>query len=68
MELLKITQKSPEYNQQKTERNNSSNLLLMELVNSTKTNLENKINNIVSILQRMKKENEQNLTKSKLIY
>jgi hypothetical protein len=68
MELLKITQKSPEYNQQKTERNNSSNLLLMELVNSTKTNLENKINNIVSILQRMKKENEQNLSKSKLIY
>ena len=68
MELLKITQKSPEYNQQKTERNNSSNLLLMELVNSTKTNLENKINNIVSILQRMKKENEQNLTKSKIIY
>ena len=68
MKLLKITQKSPEYNQQKTERNNSSNLLLMELVNSTKTNLENKINNIVSILQRMKKENEQNLTKSKLIY
>ena len=68
MELVKITQKSPEYNQQKTERNNSSNLLLMELVNSTKTNLENKINNIVSILQRMKKENEQNLSKSKLIY
>ena len=68
MELLKITQKSPEYNQQKTERNNSSNLLLMELVNSTKTKLENKINNIVSILQRMKKENEQNLSKSKLIY
>jgi hypothetical protein len=66
MELL--TQKSPDYIQQKTERNNSSSLLLMELVNSTKTNLENKINNIVSILQRMKKENEQNLTKSKLIY
>ena len=66
MELL--TQKSPDYIQIKTERNNSSSLLLMELVNSTKTNLENKINNIVSILQRMKKENEQNLTKSKLIY
>ena len=66
MELL--TQKSPDYIQQKIERSNSSSLLLMELVNSTKTNLENKINNIVSILQRMKKENEQNLTKSKLIY
>ena len=52
--------------QLKTERNNSSNLLVMELINNTKTNLENKINNIVSILQRMKIENEQNLGKSKI--
>ena len=68
MEKFKSTQNSPEYVhiQQKSERNSSTNFLLMELVNNTKINLENKINNIVSLLQRMKIENEQNLAKSKI--
>ena len=68
MEKYKTTQNSPEYvhTQQKTDRYNSSNILLMELVNNTKKNLENKIDNIVSILQKMKIENEHNLAKSKI--
>ena len=68
MDKFKTSQNSPEHVhiQQKNQNNNSTNLLLMELVNNTKTNLENKINNIVSLLQRMKIENEQNLVKSKI--
>lgn len=65
MEPLKINQNFSELNfTQKTDRNNSKNLL-MELIYNTKSNFEIKINNIVSILQNMKKENDENLEKSK---
>ena len=66
MEIVKIAQNIPEYTylRQKTERNNSKSLL-MEFINNTKSNFEKKINNIVSFLQNMKKENDQNLEQSK---
>ena len=66
MEIVKIAQNIPEctYLHQKTERNNSKSLL-MEFINNTKSNFEKKINNIVSFLQNMKKENDQNLEQSK---
>ena len=65
MEPLKINQNFSELNfTQKTDRNNSKNLL-MELIYNTKSNFEIKINNIISILQNMKKENDENLEKSK---
>lgn len=51
-------------NFQKTERMNSNNLLI-ELISNTKSNFEIKINNIVALLQNIKKENDQNLEKSK---
>ena len=51
-------------NSQKTERMNSNNLLI-ELISNTKSNFEVKINNIVALLQNIKKENDQNLEKSK---
>ena len=66
MEKHKTIQNEYIHFQQKAENNNPTNLLVMELVNNTKTNLENKINNIISILQKMKIENEQNLAKSKI--
>ena len=66
MEVSKMNHNSIEFIHfpQKTERNNSKSIL-MEIINNTKSNFESKINNIVSILQNMKKENEQNLEKSK---
>ena len=68
MEPLKINQNFSELNfTQKTDRNNSKNLL-MELIYNTKSNFEIKINNIVSILQNMKKENDENLEKNKYYY
>lgn len=51
-------------NSKKTERMNSNNLLI-ELISNTKSNFEIKINNIVALLQNIKKENDQNLEKSK---
>ena len=69
MEIVKMAQNIPEYNHyhQKTERNNPNSLLL-EYINNTKSNFENKINSIVSFLQNMKKENDQNLEQSKNNY
>ena len=69
MEIVKMAQNIPEYTHyhQKTERNNSKSLLL-EYINNTKSNFENKINSIVSFLQNMKKENDQNLEQSKNNY
>lgn len=65
MEIFKMMQNIPQYNylQQKTERDNSKNLV-MEIIDNTKTNLENKINNIISILQTIKEENDTNIRKS----
>lgn len=67
MEILNKIQKSPEFGSvhQKRERNNSTSFIIMELINNTKMNLDNKINNVFTILQKMKKENEQNISKSK---
>ena len=69
MEIVKMPQNIPEYAHyhQKTERNNSKSLL-MEYINNTKSNFENKINSIISFLQNMKKENDQNLEQSKNNY
>lgn len=65
MEIFKMMQNIPQYNylQQKTERDNSKNLV-MEIIDNTKTNLENKINSIISILQTIKEENDTNIRKS----
>lgn len=66
MEIAKIAQYSPEYKRfpQKTERNNSKGFL-KEYIHNSKIDFEIKINSIISILLKMKKENDQNLEKSK---
>ena len=67
MEICKIAQYSPEFKSfaQKTERINSKGFFMKEFIHNSKFDFEIKINSIISILLKMKKENDQNLEKSK---